>query len=131
MGPLEHLTVVDLSGSVATAWCAKLFADFDARVVNLEGAHGHPTRADAALHALLSPHKHSVGLDWRDAAEILARADLVLEAETPGMVSASGLTFSPAPQSRVRACTAPAKNSGLKYESVRSTKSRFDGYIRR
>ena len=90
-GPLNHLTVVDVSGSIATAWCGKLFADFDARVVNLEGAHGHPTREDAALHALMSPHKQSVGVDWRDAAEVLARADLVLEAEAPGTVSASGL----------------------------------------
>ena len=91
MGPLGHLTVVDLSGSVATAWCGKLFADFGARVVNLEGACGHPTRDDTATHALLSPHKHSVGVGWRNASEILARADLVLEAEAPGTVSASGL----------------------------------------
>ena len=91
MGPLHHLTVVDVSGSVATAWCGKLFADFDARVLNLEGPKGHPTRGDAALHALLSPHKHSVGVAWRDAAETLAQADVVLEAEEPGVVPASGL----------------------------------------
>ena len=91
VGALDHLTVVDVSGSVATAWCGKLFADFGARVVNLEGSHGHPTRGDPALHALLSPHKQSVGIGWRDAAAVLAQADLVLEAEAPGGVSNSGL----------------------------------------
>ena len=42
--PLQGYTVLDLSGSVATAVCGRMMADFGARVVNIEPAEGHPTR---------------------------------------------------------------------------------------
>ncbi len=35
--PLDGYLVVDRAGTVATAVCARLFADFGARVVNSEG----------------------------------------------------------------------------------------------
>lgn len=111
-GALDGYTLVDLSGSVATATCGKLFADFGARVVNVEPpAVGHPTRRlpplrrdveaseRSGLHALLSPHKESVVLDTADAAQrdellrLVASADVVLEAEPPGALAAQGLGF--------------------------------------
>ncbi|MBT6680852.1 MAG: CoA transferase, partial [Chloroflexi bacterium] len=43
--PLSDYTVLDLSGSIATASCARVFADFGARVINVENpSTGHPTR---------------------------------------------------------------------------------------
>lgn len=96
--PLDGYTVLDRAGTVATAVCGRLFADFGARVVNLEGPAGHPTRAlpphadgvaapeSSALHALLSPHKHSVHAGSRDAARLLTEADVWLD--TPESMAA-------------------------------------------
>ncbi|MGK0224467.1 MAG: crotonobetainyl-CoA:carnitine CoA-transferase CaiB-like acyl-CoA transferase, partial [Limisphaerales bacterium] len=36
MQALAELTIVDVSGSIATAYCAKNFADYGATVINLE-----------------------------------------------------------------------------------------------
>lgn len=94
MGALSGLQVVDVSGTVATAYCAKLFADYGADVVNLEPGDGFPTRrlapfipqveADraSAMHAYLSARKRSVcveALSSRALQSLLGRADLVLD----------------------------------------------------
>ncbi len=93
---LSDILIVDVSGTVSTTYCAKLFADYGATVVNLEPETGFPTRAlpphvdDAALeitnrsamHAYLNANKQSV---WRDqlsddeTVRLLAAADLVLD----------------------------------------------------
>jgi crotonobetainyl-CoA:carnitine CoA-transferase CaiB-like acyl-CoA transferase len=117
--PFSGYTVLDVSGSVATATAGKLFADFGARVVNVEPPGGHPTRhlpphrpgapapESSGLHALLSPNKESVviDLDDRDRREALldlvAAANVVLESEPPGVLPAKGLDFD------ALACRAP------------------------
>ena len=91
---LEGLQVVDLSGSVATGYCAKLFADYGADVVNVEPMGGFPTRRlppfvdgvaepqSSAMHAYLSTKKCSVCADALSAealASLLGRADLLLD----------------------------------------------------
>src|SRR5687767_7650263 len=43
-GALEGLRVIDLSTTVAGAWCTRLLADFGADVILLEAKDGHPTR---------------------------------------------------------------------------------------
>jgi crotonobetainyl-CoA:carnitine CoA-transferase CaiB-like acyl-CoA transferase len=109
--PFRGYTVLDLSGSVATATAGKLFADFGARVVNVEPSAGHPTRhlpphgrgvpspESSGLHALLSPNKESVVVDLEDGdrrgtlLNLVATADVVLESESPGALSAEGLGF--------------------------------------
>ena len=93
-GALGGLRVVDLSGSVATAYCAKLFADYGAEVLNLEPADGFPTRRlapfvpevgppeSSAMHAYLSTGKRSLRRDHLRAAVVdglLTAADLVLD----------------------------------------------------
>lgn len=93
-GALSGLKIVDVSGTVATGYCARLFADYGAEVVNLEPASGFPTRALApflpdhefpeasALHAYLSTRKRSVRVDSLSpakVAQLLADADLVLD----------------------------------------------------
>ena len=110
--PLSDYTVLDLSGSVATATCGRVFADFGARVINIEHPEtGHPTRGlppfdpdlpapdNSGIHALLSPNKESLALDIRDSsrrAELLEwvkTADVVLESERPGTLDELGIGF--------------------------------------
>jgi crotonobetainyl-CoA:carnitine CoA-transferase CaiB-like acyl-CoA transferase len=117
--PFSGFTVLDLSGTVATATAGKLFADFGARVINIELPSGHPTRhlppqrpdqpgetgnprPSGGLHALLSPNKESFVFGLEDFADPerrgpleawIAEADLVLEAEPPGSLEAKGLGF--------------------------------------
>jgi len=110
--PLSDYTVIDLSGSIATASCARVFADFGARVINVEDpVGGHPTRAlapfdpvldapdNSGLHALLSPNKESLALDISDPAqhaellEWVKTADVVLESEKPGALDELGIGF--------------------------------------
>ena len=66
MTALAGITVIDVSGSISTSYCAKLFADYGATVINLEPSRGFKTRAEppftqtggdgenSALHAYLS-----------------------------------------------------------------------------
>jgi len=71
---LQGLRVLDVSGTVAAAYCGKLFADHGAEVVNVEPPGGHPIRAlppfkgapgveSSGLAAYLSVNKRSVVLD--------------------------------------------------------------------
>jgi crotonobetainyl-CoA:carnitine CoA-transferase CaiB-like acyl-CoA transferase len=109
--PLDGIRVLDLSGTVATGYCGKLFADHGADVINVEPADGFPTRALApflpgaqgpersAFHAWLSTHKASVLLDWTTSAgrsqllSLARSADVVLEGEEPGVLTSHGVGF--------------------------------------
>lgn len=98
---LDGIRVVDIAGSVATSYCAKLFADYGATVTNLEPHEGFPTRRLApfippaqgrpelsAMHAYLHTNKRSVFRD--DKAEALvASADLVLDDGADSLASTS------------------------------------------
>jgi crotonobetainyl-CoA:carnitine CoA-transferase CaiB-like acyl-CoA transferase len=67
-GVFQNLTIVDVSGSVATSYAAKLFADYGALVINMESAEGFPTRGlkpllpsgESAMHGYLHTNKKSV-----------------------------------------------------------------------
>jgi crotonobetainyl-CoA:carnitine CoA-transferase CaiB-like acyl-CoA transferase len=67
-GVFQDLTVVDVSGSVATSYASKLFADYGALVINVEPRDGFDTRrlkpllpsGDSAMHGYLHANKHSV-----------------------------------------------------------------------
>lgn len=89
---LADILIVDVSGTVSTTYCAKLFADYGATVVNLEPEGGFPTRAlpphidnansSSAMHAYLNANKQSVRreeLSDDETARLLSAADLVLD----------------------------------------------------
>ncbi len=89
---LADILVLDLSGTVSTTYCAKLFADYGATVVNLEPEGGFPTRmlpphvggavSNSAMHAYLNANKQSVRreqLSNEEFARLVAQADLVLD----------------------------------------------------
>lgn len=85
--PFCDLLIVDIGGSIATGYAGKLFADYGARVVNIEPPQGFSTRklkpllksGDSAIHTYLHANKESVSCNNLLASHpaILA-ADLVL-----------------------------------------------------
>ena len=107
---LADLVILDLSGTVATAYCGHLFAALGARVVDCETpGTGHPTRRlppfapgveapeASAFNAWIAARKESVALDPSTAAgrarvvELVRGADVLLEAYRPGELEAVGL----------------------------------------
>lgn len=89
---LADILVVDIGGSVSTTYCAKLFADYGATVVNLEPNDGFVTRQlapfvgdasnNSAMHAYLNANKHSVrreNLSASEFATLIDSADLILD----------------------------------------------------
>ena len=69
MQALQHLRIIDISGTIATCYSAKLFADYGAQVFNLESEEGFPTRKikpfipdtkESAMHGYLNTNKKSI-----------------------------------------------------------------------
>ena len=87
---LKGLKVIDIGGSISTGYCSKVFADYGAKVINLEPNSGFKTRKsppfingrdDSAMHAYLNTNKLSVRRDKlrREALEdLISSADLLL-----------------------------------------------------
>jgi crotonobetainyl-CoA:carnitine CoA-transferase CaiB-like acyl-CoA transferase len=104
-GALADLRVLDLSRSVAGAWCSRLLADFGADVITVEPPGGHPLRRLApwddkgvsipARYYLAN--KRSIALDVaderdRDRARALGRrCDVVVSSARASELVASGL----------------------------------------
>ncbi len=95
-GALAGIHVLDLGGTVATAYCGKLFRELGASVTNLEPpGEGHPIRSlhpfhprasapeGSALATWLSLGKRSVaaGPEDPEARGLLRGADLILDAD--------------------------------------------------
>lgn len=85
--PFQGLLIVDIGGTVATGYATKLFADYGARVVNIEPQQGFFTRrlkpllhnGNSAIHAYLHANKESVCCDDLQASHpAIVAADLVL-----------------------------------------------------
>jgi len=112
-GPLDGVTVLDLSEWVAGPFCAKQLGDHGARVIKVERPGGDPARrmgpfpadvtggaADperSALFLHLNTNKDSVVID-ADTAEgagllrrLATRADVVVESSRPGTMARRGL----------------------------------------
>ena len=95
---LQGIRVIDVGGAVATAYCAKLFADYGAEVINLEPDRGFPTRIlppfvaegfpgeTSGLHGYLHTNKQSVranALSESALRKLIASADLILDGGGP------------------------------------------------
>src|SRR3954453_9349636 len=108
MPPLDGLRVLDLSRVLAGPYCTMTLADLGADVVKIErpGA-GDETRAwgppyaggESGYYLSVNRSKRSVALDLKDerarelAAELCARADVVIENFRPGTADAMGLGY--------------------------------------
>ena len=104
VGALAGIHVVDLAGTVATAYCGKLFRDLGARVTNLEPpGEGQPIRRLPPFHpqaeapeasglaTYLSLGKQSVAARAAETVReaLLAAADVILDSE-PGATHVLG-----------------------------------------
>ncbi|PZC42167.1 MAG: Crotonobetainyl-CoA:carnitine CoA-transferase CaiB, partial [Chloroflexi bacterium] len=100
MRAFHELRVVEVAGSVAGAYAAKLFADYGATVLLVEPPQGSSLRRrgeswdGSGTHFVANnTSKHSVVIDWDEAegrAELdglLCGADLVIESASPGPLS--------------------------------------------
>lgn len=96
MRPFQQLQIVEIAGSQAGAFAAKLFADYGARVVKIEPPGGDPLRKNGeewqgvgTEWAYLNTGKRSLTLDLADdggreaLAELLERSDAVIESSAP------------------------------------------------
>jgi len=108
-GPLTDVTVLDLTQHIVGPYATKLFADFGADVIKVEGPGGDPARRlgpfkggdrspeKSGTFFYFNTNKRSVVLDlhtetgrqafWR----IADRADLIVESFRPGVLDAMGI----------------------------------------
>jgi crotonobetainyl-CoA:carnitine CoA-transferase CaiB-like acyl-CoA transferase len=102
---LAGLRVVDISTSVAGAWCSRLLADFGADVIMVEAPRGHPLRQLAPYTAdgssipgrYFLANKQSIALDLGTEREhflsLLQAADVLIASATPAQLAAWQLTY--------------------------------------
>ena len=115
MGPLGHLTVLDLSRVLAGPWCTQLLADLGATVIKVERpGTGDDTRAwgppylkdalgrdttEAAYYLACNRGKRSVAIDFttpdgqRLVRELALRADVLVENYKVGGLAKAGLDY--------------------------------------
>ena len=108
-GPLEGVTVLDLTEHIAGPYCTKLFADFGADVIKVEPPGGDPSRSVGPWYQgvpgversgtffYFNTNKRSLVLDQEhDGAgtvieRLIQRADLVIESQPVGRLDSLGM----------------------------------------
>ena len=101
--PLSDITVIDLSRMLAGPFCAGMLGDLGANVIKVESPDGDMLRSQGAgrdglswYYAQINRNKRSIVLDlYRDEAkavlaELLARADVLIENFRPGVLARMG-----------------------------------------
>jgi crotonobetainyl-CoA:carnitine CoA-transferase CaiB-like acyl-CoA transferase len=103
--PLEGVRVLDLSRVLAGPLCAMVAGDLGADVIKVEAPSGDPVRAlapprfgdDATYYLAVNRHRRNVVADLRDptdfarVAELVRRADAVVENYLPSQLSSLGI----------------------------------------
>ncbi len=107
-GPLDGVTVLDLSRVLSGPYCTMLLADMGARVIKIEQpGRGDDTRAwgppfvagESAYYLSINRNKESVALDFKHPEgrrlldRLLERADVVVENFRPGTLARLGLGY--------------------------------------
>ena len=105
-GPLAGLKVIEICSTIAGPACTRLLADFGAEVIKIEPPEGDPVRqmgqhvGDASLYAAsILRNKRSIALDLKTeqgraiARELIARADILVENNRPGVMERLGLGY--------------------------------------
>ena len=105
-GPLVGLKVIEICSTIAGPACARLLADFGADVIKIEPPEGDPVRqmgqhvGDVSLYAAsILRNKRSIVLDLKSpegnavARELLAKADILVENNRPGVMERLGLGY--------------------------------------
>ena len=98
--PLSHLKVIDLTRARAGPTCAKLFADWGAQVIKVEGPEDGITGArDGSDFQNLHRNKRSLSLNLKDAEgrEVLFRmvreSDILIENYRPAVKDRLGIDY--------------------------------------
>jgi crotonobetainyl-CoA:carnitine CoA-transferase CaiB-like acyl-CoA transferase len=105
-GPLAGLKVIEICTTIAGPACTRLLADFGADVIKIEPPEGDPVRqmgqhvGPVSLYAAsILRNKRSIALDLKTpqgrelAAELIARADILVENNRPGVMERLGLGY--------------------------------------
>jgi len=105
-GPLAGLKVIEICTTIAGPACTRLLADFGADVIKIEPPEGDPVRqmgrhvGDVSLYAAsILRNKRSIALDLKTpqgrelAAELIERADILVENNRPGVMERLGLGY--------------------------------------
>ena len=106
-GPLDEVTVLDLTHTLSGPYCTLLLAELGARVIKVERAPlGDPSRAwrpnvdgVEVYFQAVNRGKQSIALDLDDAGDrpvleaLVARADVVVENFRPGTLDRHGLGY--------------------------------------
>jgi formyl-CoA transferase/CoA:oxalate CoA-transferase len=107
-GPLDGLTIVDLTRVLSGPYCTMLLADMGARVIKVEQpGRGDDTRAwgppfvgaETAYFLSINRNKESVTLDFKDPdgrrllEQLIGRADALVENFRPGTLARYGLDY--------------------------------------
>ncbi len=105
-GPLAGLKVIEICTTIAGPACTRLLADFGADVIKIEPPEGDPVRqmgqhvGDVSLYAAsILRNKRSIALDLKTASgrelafELIARADILVENNRPGVLERLGLGY--------------------------------------
>ena len=107
-GPLDGITVLDLTRVLSGPYCTMLLADMGARVIKIEQpGKGDDTRAwgppfvagESAYFLSINRNKESVTLDFKQPAgralldRLFAKADVVVENFRPGTMRRLGLDY--------------------------------------
>jgi formyl-CoA transferase len=103
---LVGLKVIEICSTIAGPACARLLADFGADVIKIEPPEGDPVRqmgqhvGDVSLYAAsILRNKRSIVLDLKSpegnavARELLAKADILVENNRPGVMERLGLGY--------------------------------------
>ncbi|GAB2739346.1 CaiB/BaiF CoA-transferase family protein [Melaminivora jejuensis] len=105
--PLDGITVVSLEHAVAAPFCTRQLADLGARVIKVERpgsgdfARGYDTRVrgQSSHFTWINRSKESLALDLKQPealaalAQLLARADVLVQNLAPGAAARLGLSF--------------------------------------
>ena len=107
-GPLDGVTILDLSRVLAGPYCTMLAADMGARVIKIEHpGRGDDTRAwgppfvegESAYYLSINRNKESVALDFKSPDgrrlldRLIARSDVIVENFRAGTLDAMGLGY--------------------------------------
>ncbi len=108
MGPLDGITVLDLTRVLSGPYCTMLLADMGARVIKIEQpGKGDDTRAwgppflegESAYFLSINRNKESVTLDFKQPdgrailERLIARSDVLVENFRPGTLDKLGLDY--------------------------------------
>src|SRR5215216_4117293 len=141
-GPLDGLTILDLTRVLSGPYCTMLLADMGARVIKVEQpGQGDETRtwgppfvgSESAYFLSINRNKESMTLDFKSVEgralldQLIDRADVVVENFRPGTLDRLGLGYDAISATRPRLVYASI--SGFGHSGPRRDEPGYDAVI--